>query len=451
MLPAQSVVAEVQDRIEQLSSTIETVKQLLHDLEEQRIQARRRLNSLRDPMARLPLELQSQIFLDVAHNRGEYVPSMSSGNVPMTFLGVCELWRGIALSTPKLWTTISMTGLPRRTVGYTTLSETWIERAQTLPLSLSLEGRLRPLDDNVQELLTRYQHQVRTLTLTVKIEDSGASSIRDEYFLDIEGRFSSLEKLTVLSKQKIYSDGVAEELLDVMRTAPGLSHCVMVNMFTTWDVPEMDPSVELLTLPSLETLELGDIDAFTYRGIQNNSASILLYLTLPALKMLRLAALDISYDDFISFFTRSSPPLESAELSLRGTWPKSLLNRVLRAMPTLQHLTLIARSKDHDRLHRFLDALTTSPDILPNLRKLVISTEPSANFDYEALLRLLNARRTSYSTPLECFELHFTSFDARSHPLAHPPSVEVESALQELREGGMKIHVGSRTKSFRLI
>ncbi|KAK7049095.1 hypothetical protein R3P38DRAFT_2764955 [Favolaschia claudopus] len=53
-LLAQSVVVKLQDRIERLSSTIETVKQLLYDLEEQRIQARRRLNALRDPMARLP-------------------------------------------------------------------------------------------------------------------------------------------------------------------------------------------------------------------------------------------------------------------------------------------------------------------------------------------------------------------------------------------------------------
>ncbi|KAK7022446.1 hypothetical protein R3P38DRAFT_2961000 [Favolaschia claudopus] len=419
MLPAHSVVVELQDRIEQLSSTIGTVKQLLHDLEEQRIQARRRLNSLRDPMARLPLELQLQIFLDVRYDCGE--PSMSPGNVPMIFLGICERWRGIALSTPRLWTTISMTGLPR-TVGYTTLAETWIERAQTLPLSLSLEGRLRPLDDNVQELLTRYRRQVRTLTLTVKIEDSGASSVRDEYFFDIEGPFSSLEKLTVLSKQKIYSDGVVDELLDVLRTAPGLSHCVMVNMLSTWDVVKIDPVLEPFTLPSLETLELGDIDAFTYRGIQNNSASILLYFTLPALKTLRLAALDTSYDDFISFLTRSSPPLESVELSLRCIWPQHWLNRVLRVMPTLQCLTLTARSDD-----------------------------PSANVDYKALLRMLNARRTSHSTPLECFELHFTSFDARSHPLAHPPSVEIESALQELQNGGMKIHVGPRTKSFRFV
>ncbi|KAK7022447.1 hypothetical protein R3P38DRAFT_2961009 [Favolaschia claudopus] len=442
MPPAQFVVAELQDRIEQLSSAIETQKQLLCDLEEQRIQARRRLNSLRDPMARLPLELQSQIFLDVGYNCEEFVPSMSPGNVPMIFLGVCELWRGIALSTPRLWTTISMSGLPR-TAGYTTLAEKWMERSRTLPLSLSLEGCLRPLDDGVQKLLTQYRHQIRALTLT--IDDSNG-------FLDIKGPFPSLEKLTILSEEKVALSALWE-LLELLRAAPGLSHCVMGNMFPRDDVPEMAPTVPLLTLPSMETLELGDIDAFTYLGIQDNSTDILQYLTLPALKTLRLAALDTSCPDFISFFTRSSPPLESAELALRGIWPEPILNQILRVMSTVQCLTLTARSDDEDdgRLRRFLDALTTSPDILPNLRKLVISTEPSANVDYKALLRMLNARRTSYSTPLECFELHFTSFDARSHPLAHPPSVEIESALQELREGGMKIHVGSRTKSFRFV
>ncbi|KAK7049113.1 hypothetical protein R3P38DRAFT_3175363 [Favolaschia claudopus] len=439
MPPARSLVAGLQDHLEQLSSTIETMKQLLHDLEAQRSQTRRWLNSLRDPMARLPLELQSQIFLDVGYDCEEFVPSMSPENVPMIFLGICQLWRGIALSTPRLWTTISMSGLPR-TVGYTTLAEKWMERARNLPLSLSLEGRfrVRPFHDDVQNLLARHEHQVRTLTLNLAMGDPDAGAVRAGEFADFPF-FSSLEKLTILSEKKVTFDG-AEVLLEVLRTASDASHCVMVNLFYHADGSTPSP----WTLPSLETLQLGHPYEFVYLGVLGSSSDILRHLTLPALKTLRLAAPGL-YPYFPSFLARSSPPLESFELALDCMWPEWTVNPVLRAIPTLQCLTLVATiyKQDNDCARPFLDALTTYPDILPNLRKLVVSLEPWAIVDYKALLRMLNARRTSGFAPLECFELQFTSLGDESHSIDHPPSVEVESALQELREGGMKIHVGS--------
>ncbi|KAK7000365.1 hypothetical protein R3P38DRAFT_3058115 [Favolaschia claudopus] len=396
--------------------------QLLHDLEAQRSQTRRRLNSLRDPMA-------------------HFVPSMSPENVPMIFLGICQLWRGIALSTPRLWTTISMSGSPR-TVGYSTLAEKWMERARNLPLSLSLEARfrVRPFHDDVQELLTRYRHQVRTLTLNLAISDFDGGAVRAGEFLDFPF-FSSLEKLTILSERKVTLD--AEVLLEVLRSASEASHYVIVNLFYLQDADGSTQSP--WTLPSLETLQLGHLYEFAYLDVLGSSSDILRHLqcTLPALKTLRLAAPDICRfcPYLISFLARSSPPLESVELALRCVWPESIVNQVLRDMPTLRCSTLVARLyKDNVRVRPFLDALTTSPDILPNLRKLVISPDPRDIVDYKALLRMLNARRTSCFTPLERFELQFTSL--RDESIVHPPSVEVESALQELREGGMKIHVG---------
>ncbi|KAJ7080465.1 hypothetical protein C8R44DRAFT_824276 [Mycena epipterygia] len=54
---------ELRTRIADLSSTIEHQKQILKDLENSRSDARRDLNSLLDPMARMPLEILSDIFM----------------------------------------------------------------------------------------------------------------------------------------------------------------------------------------------------------------------------------------------------------------------------------------------------------------------------------------------------------------------------------------------------
>ncbi|KAK7000435.1 hypothetical protein R3P38DRAFT_3617388 [Favolaschia claudopus] len=58
-----SSIPELREHIEALSSAIEAQEQILQDLRHRRSDAYRDLNFLVDPMARLPLELQSDIFM----------------------------------------------------------------------------------------------------------------------------------------------------------------------------------------------------------------------------------------------------------------------------------------------------------------------------------------------------------------------------------------------------
>ncbi|KAJ7133412.1 hypothetical protein C8R44DRAFT_611217, partial [Mycena epipterygia] len=93
---------ELRARIADLSSTIKRQKQILKDLEKNRSDARRDLNAVLDPMARLPLEVSSDIFTLCL----PIIPRPDSSIAPMVFLDVCHLWSRIALSTPSLWTAI---------------------------------------------------------------------------------------------------------------------------------------------------------------------------------------------------------------------------------------------------------------------------------------------------------------------------------------------------------
>ncbi|KAJ7472176.1 hypothetical protein FB451DRAFT_1036811, partial [Mycena latifolia] len=95
-------VTALQARIDQLSADIVRQKELLKALEHNRSAAQRQLNALLDPVARLPLEISSEIFILCLPSR----PVPGSLKMPMLLLDICNTWTAIALSTPALWSAI---------------------------------------------------------------------------------------------------------------------------------------------------------------------------------------------------------------------------------------------------------------------------------------------------------------------------------------------------------
>ncbi|KAJ6483010.1 hypothetical protein DFH09DRAFT_1107161 [Mycena vulgaris] len=64
--------------------------------------AQAQLNAILDPVARLPLEISSDIFLKCLPSR----PAPGAHHIPMLFLNVCNSWMDIVVSTAQLWATI---------------------------------------------------------------------------------------------------------------------------------------------------------------------------------------------------------------------------------------------------------------------------------------------------------------------------------------------------------
>ncbi|KAJ7242400.1 hypothetical protein B0H12DRAFT_1221390, partial [Mycena haematopus] len=95
---------ELRARIMKLDTEIELQRELLKKLEHDKSLAQRQLNAVLDPIARLPLEICSEIFLQ---SRSPFsVPG--AGHVPTILLNICSTWSAIALSTPDLWTAIQI-------------------------------------------------------------------------------------------------------------------------------------------------------------------------------------------------------------------------------------------------------------------------------------------------------------------------------------------------------
>ncbi|KAK7048980.1 hypothetical protein R3P38DRAFT_3257534 [Favolaschia claudopus] len=119
------IISTLREEISELSSAIDAQQAILHDLLTRRGKARYKLNCYFDPMARLPLEIQSHVLLSVDSDNSSPKPCPKSP--PMVFLGVCRLWRDIAVSTPKLWAKLRMDSLPRGP-NYSELCGLWLKR-----------------------------------------------------------------------------------------------------------------------------------------------------------------------------------------------------------------------------------------------------------------------------------------------------------------------------------
>ncbi|KAJ7482811.1 hypothetical protein B0H11DRAFT_1678849, partial [Mycena galericulata] len=89
-------------RIDKLSSEIARQRDILRDLENQKSAAHRgELNTILDPMSRLPLEISSDIMLRCLPTTTMADPHPH--DAPMVFLNICRTWSNIALATPSLW------------------------------------------------------------------------------------------------------------------------------------------------------------------------------------------------------------------------------------------------------------------------------------------------------------------------------------------------------------
>ncbi|KAJ7748743.1 hypothetical protein DFH07DRAFT_721514, partial [Mycena maculata] len=125
-------VQELEARLERISTDIDLQRQVLKKLEHNKALIQCQLNSVRDPVARVPLEISSEIFVQSLSPH----PEPGSQNIPMLLLNVCSTWTTIALSTPRLWSAIHI-DFPQAQ-GFEQVLDTWLQRAGNHPLSMSL-------------------------------------------------------------------------------------------------------------------------------------------------------------------------------------------------------------------------------------------------------------------------------------------------------------------------
>ncbi|KAK7049124.1 hypothetical protein R3P38DRAFT_3257615 [Favolaschia claudopus] len=461
LLPLQCfqtmTVVKLLEDIRRLTDTIEAREQLpldlqernrddLSDLEAQRSNARTQLNSLLDPMARLPLEIQSQIFCDVASQ-----PTPDPQQPPLIFLNICRLWRAIALNTPELWTHLEIRLHPSGSkADYLDFCKNWIGRAGSWPLSLTLHGVVR-LDAKTQELVTCHQHHLGHLTLELSGYSFAEEGLMTRTIL-LQGPFPVLKTLDVRSHGRLLLKTL-NDWIDLLRAAPQLEMCSLENMIIDWHIfgsfAEAPPTQPLI-LPCLQSLRLGNTqhalhDLDTTDGA---TALILRYLTLPALHTLHLTVFDLIDAEFTAFLMRSSPPLRSLSMIVSSPLFMEAMRGILQPVPTVISLQLIKTSViSPEMLLRVLESLD---GVLPVLHTLTIYMRWGWGLNFGRLARFLHTRRTGQEVPLAVFRLYFAVDNAEMEYVGTDRDMlgeDILAAFRQLAEDGLEMHVGPRGRN----
>ncbi|KAJ7482803.1 hypothetical protein B0H11DRAFT_1206870 [Mycena galericulata] len=438
-------VSEIRKSIDKLSSEIARQRDILRDLENQKSTAQGELNTILDPMSRLPLEISSYIMLRCLPTS----PTANPAAAPVVFLNICRAWSNIALATPSLWTTMGMD--TTMSDDYGRLIGLWVARAGTHPLTLSLCGSIYNETAALQTFLELYLWD-RVQTLSVYFPSGNHLGE-----LRVRGPFPNLHSLTIgrdeddavrvdeCDNDTRYYSRNASVCIQMLSAAPNLVECTLNGIyFDSSFAPSRSPSRAMIH-SNIKALYLGgwgwESDIFS------SSAYMLLYLTLPSLEHLTISVFDIEFGDFLAFLTRSAPPLRSLCMSVPSEYLETRdapMEKIFRLTPRITDLNLSHSTYwIRDDMASVLRAIN-SP-LLPDLRNLTIHFRSSRYVEpppYEEVLGALSGRRT-YS-PMQAFKLMWREKSA----VNWEPTPDVITGFQQLKEDGMQIYVGTPARNF---
>ncbi|KAJ7506836.1 hypothetical protein B0H11DRAFT_1794768 [Mycena galericulata] len=410
-----STVHDLRKRIEELSLAISRQYEVLRDLENSKSNAQSQLNTVLDPITRLPLEISSDIFVLCL----PALPRPNPNTAPMLFLNICHSWSAIAISTPALWAAIHI--VAESPCDDKSILEAWINRARGVPLSLSLVGAS---DTGLEALVRQNAHQVQDLRLCLRFGGG---------IININAQFSSLQRLSVGREDGRILQLDLHHCIELMRAAPCLVECDFFGLHFEDESPA--GYISSLTHSHLRQLRLGK------PSIQkNNSVYILHYLTLPILENLLISWFDIGSEDLFAFFTRSSPSLRRLCLSTPFNWETRTAEAFFHAIPNLTHLDLCFENDSGQRLFDFLESLVNGS--LPNLGNLTVRGFSPSQSQCRWLAARLSAWRASQNPRLRSFSLILLFWESDERV------GDITTTLGSLEVDTLQIHVGREGKTF---
>ncbi|KIM83550.1 hypothetical protein PILCRDRAFT_428344 [Piloderma croceum F 1598] len=171
-------------------------------------------DALVTPITRLPLEVLSEIFMQCIdvdsfdlHNERDLTPRLDKA--PLLLGSVCSRWRRVSLSTPKLWASFRLTIRPKYQKNDVVLANTWLARAGTCPLYISLgsvgsyQNSMRPL----MEVFARHCEHWYDVHLSLPPHVLRSLSV-------VKNRLPRL--------QKLHLSDLLDDSIDIFESAPQL-------------------------------------------------------------------------------------------------------------------------------------------------------------------------------------------------------------------------------------
>ncbi|KAJ7617451.1 hypothetical protein DFH06DRAFT_1237705 [Mycena polygramma] len=185
--PLAGEIAEIKQLILQPRAEIERINRKIAQLKARRRGLSKYVaehEALISPMRQLPSDVIREIFM--ACIPSEENPVLSIQTAPLLLGRICSQWRAIALSTPRLWSSIHIaephdTLPPRVRDGCLQLVKVWLARSGGLPLSISFhrmpsDSPASPLFDTVLSFSPRWKH----ISLTGPVGEIGINLSRTD-------------------------------------------------------------------------------------------------------------------------------------------------------------------------------------------------------------------------------------------------------------------------------
>lgn len=394
------------------------------------------------PWNQLPLELVTEIFVlcSLPFSSKTFHPSNSSLRRDILHLAqVCQTWRKIALSTPRLYSIVDLvlplSGALGQKIHHL---KSWLRLSRQCPLSLGLDfgyldsetnGELSEISSLVLPHLLRLtvvqlrgpnaaldlllstwdsSNRLKPRSLTIKpLTDYILTLKTAPATLSIEGvsvkiSFSQWEALEYLAIEYCSES----EIRRILHQAANLQlFDVGLVMFE-----------ELLDTPQLPEL-VHNLHSFAIAGA---SPDFWQQVTFPALQSLRLGHHQWTMVDntpLTSFLRRSNCPLTLLRYS-PNTSEEDLI-QLISHVPTLMHLT-IDELQVTGKFFRLKDSL------LKNLESLYCCCSRKEDFEWEALVPFLTSRSGRRGGSLQSF---------RIRGIRQPPNHDLADSIHQVGMG----------------
>ncbi|KAJ7286875.1 hypothetical protein C8J57DRAFT_1215176 [Mycena rebaudengoi] len=418
-----SSATSLRQRIASLSAQIEA-------LSNERDVAQAELESISYPILTLPTEITIEIFQSCLPS--DAVKPSPTG-VPLIFGRICRQWRNIALATPRLWSSVDISGMPGSSTGNAllcTFLKTWLARSASHPLTFTWDDTAKMLYSDstnaLHDTVLRHAHRWRDVILAL----THADLVR---YMSVSEGFPLLEKLTLYPTES----GAHASHFTALRVCPRLEHLLTdgsllhsipqhfplwsqltrfhgrnVSLSQGWDVLTFAVGLECCTLrfhdnPSVTDLhphrtpstlsrlrELWLMRETRKTLCEAEDLEVLRFLTLPALDDLHFSTDNHHLSLFVDLMARSSCPLTTVYFDSRLS--KVNLVQFFTAAPHIADLSIDVGPKG---LESLISILHATDGHLPNLFRLAVYAMSDVRDllpDYPLLITMLQSRAQGF-------------------------------------------------------
>jgi len=356
------------------------------------------------PIRRLPAEILIEIFmLCMNYDLSSFSPNRS----PSLFGQVCRGWRQVALSTQKLWSSITVTYYRPSSAK----AKLWISRASSAPLTICLNsvhpqtgrvGKIQPviavlaqhcdrwrhlelcLDDSMLPCFSSIKHRLPWLE-SIRIERPTGLHELDVFEVAPRLRSFFSGPYVYLTRLKFPWHQLTDlnahmhtiiECLNALQLVPNLVKCTLYSQLSLSEASTPPQNIPILTFPHLRFFSISQI----------HPDEIFKHLRLPIIHTLRVSYRDkwrrktskglkwFARQPFMSLLSCSSHTLRKLVIDLLDEFEDSAhIAHCLRATPSLEALCL--RGSGNWVTVDFLRLLTRQANIeelVPNLEDLEI-------------------------------------------------------------------------------